>query len=116
MVDKLPIQGRLSSHETGAAQPSKPLAPGKTEPQGGPAFRALLDKLQAEARDLQRESETVEAAADLSDAVERARSSLGEALTLGDQLLEAYREAKQRGDQPAAAPPSDGESESKPGG
>jgi|GEM_PF-1734158 len=109
MVDKLPIQGQLSSQKTGPAQPAKSVAPGKSEPQGGPAFRALLDKLQAEARDLQRESESVEAAEDLSGAVERARSSLGDALTLGDQLLEAYREAQRRGAEDPA-----GGAESKP--
>ncbi len=70
---------------------------------GGPAFEALLEKLQEKARTLQHDSETVDRPEDLSGAVDRARASLNDALSLSDQLLEAYREATQRG---AATTPS----------
>jgi len=66
-----------------------------TEPKGGAAFQALLEKLQQQAHNLQRESETVARPDELSGAVDRAHSSLQDALSLSDRLLEAYREATQ---------------------
>ena len=59
----------------------------------GPAFEALLEKLEARARELQDDSGTVENPAELAGAVDRARASLEDALTLSDQLLEAYRQS-----------------------
>ncbi len=56
----------------------------------GAAFKTLLEKLENEARDLRQASEGL-GPAELSGAVDRARSSLDDALSLGDQLLEAYR-------------------------
>jgi len=78
----------------------------KTEPRDGPAFKALLEKLQQQAESLHRESETVARPEELSVAVDRARSSLNDALSLSDQLLEAFREAVQNDDteKPAADP------------
>ncbi len=59
-----------------------------------PAFRALLDRLQAQAQDLAREKEGVDRPAELSQATERARETLSGALELRDQLLEAYRQVR----------------------
>ena len=67
---------------------------------GGPAFRALLEKLESQARGLHRASEDVVDASDLPGAVDRARTSLDDALSLGESLLEAYRAARQREQEP----------------
>jgi hypothetical protein len=97
MVDKLP------TNQPGANSPIKRV--GETQPtdagkasessEGGPAFKALLDKLQEQARTLHKDSETLAKPEELSGAVDRARSSLSDALSLSDKLLEAYREAVQ---------------------
>lgn len=62
----------------------------------GPAFKALLDRLEGQAVGLRRESEQVQGPADLAGAVDNARASLSDALSLGGQLLEAYRAAQQQ--------------------
>ena len=67
-------------------------APGEERP----AFRALLDRLQEQASSLSERSKEVGDPAQLSDAVDEARASLDEALSLGERLLEAYREANHR--------------------
>ena len=78
------------------------------EPQGGAAFQALLEKLQQQAQNLQRDSETVARPEELSGAVDRAHSSLQDALSLSDRLLEAYREAMHNGGT-GSAPSGDGD-------
>jgi len=62
----------------------------------GPAFEVLLEKLEAHARELRDDSGSVESPAELAGAVDRARASLEDALTLSDQLLEAYRQSMQQ--------------------
>ena len=81
-------------HVSGAAGARKP-------PQGdpaasGPAFEVLLEKLEQRARELRDDSGNVENPAQLAGAVDRARASLEDALTLSDQLLEAYRQSLQQ--------------------
>ena len=56
----------------------------------------LLDRLQEEARALEEKSRNLDDPRELSGAVEIARSSLDDALSLGDRLIEAYREARQQ--------------------
>jgi hypothetical protein len=68
--------------------------PSKAESGGTPAFRALLERLEQQAAQL-RASESG-GAEQLGPAVGEARASLEAALSLGDQLLEAYRAALQR--------------------
>ena len=91
---------------SGPREPSRPIGPGgdigatrsasNTETdRNGPAFEALLEKLEARALDLKRTTEEVAGPTELSGAVDRARASLDDALSLGDQLLEAYRQATQ---------------------
>jgi len=63
---------------------------------GGPAFEVLLEKLEARARELRDDSGSVDNPAQLAGAVDRARASLEDALTLSDQLLEAYRQSLQQ--------------------
>ncbi|MCP3914846.1 MAG: hypothetical protein GY711_04700 [bacterium] len=78
----------IETQKTGAASAAAPT--GKQ----GAAFRALLDKLENEARGLRQASESLEDPAGLPGAVDRARASLDDALSLGDQLLEAYRASR----------------------
>ena len=59
-------------------------------------FGALLESLQEKAKSLQHDSEHVDRPEELSQAVDRARASLSDALSLSDRLLEAYREAVQQ--------------------
>lgn len=59
----------------------------------GIAFRALLERLERDARALEQDSGRIQDPKDLAGAVDRAHASLQDALTLGDRLIEAYREA-----------------------
>lgn len=60
----------------------------------GAAFKALLEKLENKTRDLQEATDALTDPAQLADAVDHARTSLDDAVSLGDQLLEAYRAAR----------------------
>lgn len=79
--------------------PASAITPGKAGKQeqaegtGGPAFRALLESLQEKSRSLSQDSQKLEKPEDLPDAMDRARSTLTDALSLSEQLLEAYRQA-----------------------
>ena len=66
----------------------------ETNKSGGVAFKALLERLQAQAAEREQSSRTVDGAAELSSAVDVARASLDDAMSLSDQLLEAYRHSK----------------------
>lgn len=86
--------------QTGGASRSRPAA-GKTTgtgaaPAGGAAFQALLERLESQARELELQSQTIENQKDLTGAVDRAHASLQDVLSLGDRLVEAYREALAR--------------------
>ena len=70
--------------------------------EGGIAFKALLDKLQGQADSLRADSEAALEAEELSGAVDRAHASLQDALSLSDQLLEAFRESAQNPGREAA--------------
>src|SRR5262245_40390957 len=81
--------------------PLGPAAPGEAQrtpaeaPQGV-AFRALLEKLEAHAQELAARTDAVRAPDQLAGAVDRAKETLAEALGVGDQILEAYRQALQQ--------------------
>ncbi|MBI5364839.1 MAG: hypothetical protein HZA53_16805 [Planctomycetes bacterium] len=62
----------------------------------GVAFKALLERLERDAHALERDSQRVQGPQALAGAVDRAHASLQDVLSLGDQLLEAYREALAR--------------------
>jgi hypothetical protein len=70
----------------------------QTRSTGGAAFRALLDELQEKTRQLKEDGAALSEPAELAGAVDRARASIDDALSLSDQLLEAYRAAQQRTD------------------
>lgn len=57
----------------------------------GAAFRALLERMEAGARDLDRASEEVQDPVALGAAVANARATVEEALSAGGDLLEAVR-------------------------
>lgn len=91
MVDNNPIQ-RTNANSISPAASSKSNSAGKAS--SGPAFEALLEKLQQQAKSLQHDSETVAKPDELTGAVDRAADSLKDALSLSDQLLEAFRESQ----------------------
>ena len=93
---------RISGPQEAAGQTSAQKA---ADPQAGAAFKALLERLEEETRRLTAASDAVTGAKDLSGAVDRAGESIDQAVQLGDELLEAYRAARQnnedQGDQGA---------------
>jgi hypothetical protein len=90
MVDNtLPIRGVADASQGAHAK-------GRANSAGGPAFQALLEQLGAQAAGLRAAGEGDLEPQDLAGAVEDARASLEDAISLGDQLLEAYRAAQQR--------------------
>jgi len=70
----------------------------ETTSSDGPAFRSLLEQLEERAAELRRHESEVADATRLAGALGDARASLEDALTLKDQLLEAYRASLSRGD------------------
>lgn len=85
MVD--PIQHDVRS--VGGADAKRSASPVSGEPDI--AFRALLERLRAGADQLAHSSEEASDAKTLSHAVGEAQSSLRDALSLSERLLEAYR-------------------------
>ncbi len=80
MVDPISISGAGSVGGIHEAQPG-------VSKDGGAAFRALLDSLADRAKELEKTSTKPVSANDLAGAVEEARDSLQDALS----LIEAYR-------------------------
>ena len=78
-------------------------ATSRPESADAPAFKALLDKLEQKARELEAETRGVDDASHLAGAVEGAKSSLEDALSLGEELLESFRQNRQQ----TSAPPTD---------
>ncbi|MFT4540799.1 MAG: hypothetical protein ACI841_004199 [Planctomycetota bacterium] len=89
MVDPTPIHSGLPRIQNGSEQAGK--ASSAASRSQGAAFEALLEKLDGQARDIQKASQQVARPEELAGAVDRARNSLGDALSLGNQLLEAFR-------------------------
>lgn len=89
MNPNLPIQG------IGAAANGDPKAGKQVDPRNGAQFRLLLDRIQQGTNSLQQASESLEGPAELSNAVDQAGNTIEDARSLGDQLLEAYRAARQ---------------------
>ena len=87
-----------TAKNTGAAKAKK------TAPEG-PAFNVLLERLQARAQELEQTSADVNDPKQLAGAVDSARASLEDALSLSDRILEAYRETQHQSGATAEAPP-----------
>ncbi len=62
----------------------------------GAAFRALLERLEKTAQDLDAASDSIDDPRELGQVVENARASVEEAVLMGSALLEAYRAAQAR--------------------
>ncbi len=74
-----------------------------------PAFKVLLEMLQDKARALEEQTKRVDDASLLAGAVEGARSSLEEALSLGEELLESFRQNRQQTLDPSSPTRSPGQ-------
>lgn len=72
-----------------------------TNPAAGAAFQALIDELEAQARQLAADSQSVAGPTELAAAVDRAHTSLADALSLSERLLEAYRASLHAPDAPS---------------
>jgi|SoiMethySBSTD1v2_1073268.scaffolds.fasta_scaffold20226_4 hypothetical protein len=75
---------------TSIARQAAPAAPKSASP----AFEALLERLTARASDLEERSRTLQAPEEVPAALDAARASLEDALTLSERLLEAYRRSQ----------------------
>ena len=82
--------------ESGAEQAKRT----EIDPAAGAAFRALLERIEENARALGERSDSVEDPKQLGEAVSSARESVREALDAGNELLEAYRAAQLAGSGP----------------
>lgn len=92
-----PIRPNPQGSDVAAAQPTRGasgLAPSDAVSGGSVAFRALLERLEESAADLQRDGAGIGNAEELASAVARARDSFGEALELGRDLLESLQQAQ----------------------
>jgi flagellar hook-basal body complex protein FliE len=86
MNEALPIR------PTGAANSAGPVSSApKSDSGGAVAFKALLDELEQRAQALEVESSKDLTKDDLAGAVDSARISLEQMLSLKDQLLEAWQ-------------------------
>lgn len=81
-------QAGAAARTTGIDGPPNVSAPTTTT---STRFQALLDRLQASANEVEAHADAPGDAKDLSKAVESAQQSLEDALTLKDELLEAFR-------------------------
>ena len=89
----LPMSSPSPIRGAGAGAPAA--APNKTA--GGEdalAFKALLDQLEGRTRDLEQRSRKDLSQDELAGAVEQAKASLEQMLSLQDQVLEAWRAAQ----------------------
>ena len=74
--------------------PATGTSPAQRAGEPGVAFRALLERLEGQARGLAHAGDDLREPEQLADAVDRARTSLADALSLGEELLEALRAAR----------------------
>lgn len=95
-MDSGPIDPSRIQGATGAADDAKS-AHGPESASDGALFRALLEQLAGSAEKLRESEGSVTDAASLAGAVEDARSTLNDALSLQEQLLEAYRQRRAQG-------------------
>ncbi|MFT5291482.1 MAG: hypothetical protein ACI8QS_001836 [Planctomycetota bacterium] len=90
-LPKNSAQGGISgAHQVGKTGAAKQSETEKT----GPAFRILLEQLQEKAAELQETSKDVGDPVELRGAIDTARATLEDALSLGDQVLEAFRSSR----------------------
>ncbi len=93
--DGLAPRAGIAASSSAEARASDPAA---APASSGSSFKALLDGLVDRAQELDRAAQGLHEPAELAGAVATARASLEDALSLRDQLLAAYRESVQRGE------------------
>jgi len=91
-----PIPGGFKPDSIQGTQPASQVEKRGDSNVGGVAFRALLDKLENQAQDLKSQAENVEGSGELAGAVGSAQESLQQALSLSNQLVEAFRQSLQQ--------------------
>ncbi len=84
------IQSSAEATVEGAARAQQ------SDAKAGAAFRAVLERLEEKTRALGEASENLDDPSRLGDAVLSARASVEEAVSLGTDLIEAYRASTQR--------------------
>ncbi len=93
--------GASVGHAAGPAQGSRAEEARRAEESSASAaFRALLEKFEANAEELRKRTGDLADPQALKEAVSSARRSIDQAVVLGGDLLEAYRAAQQRGPGP----------------
>jgi hypothetical protein len=99
-MDPIPIKGAPLGGKGAPLGGPGPIEPARNRTAGAasdtPAFRALLESLEARALELKRRSEALAGPADLAGAVDSAREALADARGLQESLLEAYRQAQRQ--------------------
>jgi hypothetical protein len=99
MADSLPLPPSVHGAQPAAALPSSRKSVASSD--GANAFKALLDQLDERAKALEVESSKDLTKDDLAGAIDNARASLEQMLSLKDQLLEAWRAAQSSPDEGA---------------
>ena len=89
MPENLPIQGQVDDGRVGGVGRTRSTS--GVLHRNGAAFEALLEKLEGQAKRIGESTGDIEKPEELSEAVDRARESLADALSLRDQILEAWR-------------------------
>ena len=92
MADVSRTPGQPDPIRTGGALPAKGKPRSSESSPEGVEFKALLDKLGQQAKALEETTRSVDDASNLAGAVEGAKASLEDALSLGEELLESFRQ------------------------
>lgn len=110
--DKIGVAGVLGGTSMQPANEHQSPALGHAETEkAGAAFRALLERLEKSARDLDAASESIEDPRQLGKAVMDARATVEEAVLAGSGLLEAYRAAQARASSESTSPVTETDTE-----
>lgn len=73
------------------ATPDKAAAPKRSD---GAAFKVLLERLEQQTQKLREDGTSLADPSELAGAVDRAKHSIDDAVSLSEELLEAYRAAR----------------------
>jgi len=85
----IPAAGSDATRSSERVQSSR-----RADAASGPAFEVLLERLASRAAELEEKKRTLATPEQVGAAVDVARASLEEALSLGERLIEVYRQAQ----------------------